>query len=162
MGVVVIWAYEQTPLSGANSLLTALSVSPPHWLRYLIPPSVPLPLPTSLSFPPPLSLSSLPLSPPLPPSLSLPLSPSLPPPLSLMYAERDLSVAGMVLDSPFASLSSLIPELVEQMKIPLPKFTVVRGWGEAEGRPGKKGFKKGGEKECRQNRHGGIPHCLLA
>ena len=53
-----------------------------------------------------------------------------------MYAERDLSVAGMVLDSPFASLSSLIPELVEQMKIPLPKFTVGRGWGEAEGGPG--------------------------
>lgn len=48
------------------------------------------------------------------------------PPCRLMYAERDLSVAGMVLDSPFANLPNLIPELVEHMKLPLPKFTVSR------------------------------------
>ncbi|CAI5491985.1 unnamed protein product [Closterium sp. Naga37s-1] len=43
---------------------------------------------------------------------------------SLMYAAKDLSIAGMVLDSPFSNLPNLILELVDTFKIKLPKFTV--------------------------------------
>jgi len=43
---------------------------------------------------------------------------------SLMYGAEDPSIAGMVLDSPFANLVDLMMELVDVYKIRLPKFTV--------------------------------------
>ncbi|KAG6664400.1 hypothetical protein I3843_02G077600 [Carya illinoinensis] len=43
---------------------------------------------------------------------------------SLMYGAEDPSIAGMVLDSPFADLVDLMMELVDTYKIRLPKFTV--------------------------------------
>ncbi|XP_024391340.1 uncharacterized protein [Physcomitrium patens] len=42
----------------------------------------------------------------------------------LMYGAQDPSIAGMVLDSPFANLNNLMMELVDVYKIRLPKFTV--------------------------------------
>lgn len=45
---------------------------------------------------------------------------------SLMYGAEDLSIAGMVLDSPFSNLVDLMMELVDTYKYPLPKFTVSR------------------------------------
>lgn len=45
-----------------------------------------------------------------------------------MYGAQDPSIAGMVLDSPFSSLSDLMMELVDVYKIRLPKFTV-RSYG---------------------------------
>jgi hypothetical protein len=44
---------------------------------------------------------------------------------SLMYGAQDPSIAGMVLDSPFANLNNLMMELVDVYKIRLPKFTVI-------------------------------------
>jgi len=44
----------------------------------------------------------------------------------LMYASKDPSVAGIVLDSPFSTLNTLVLELVDFYKIPLPKFSVSR------------------------------------
>jgi alpha-beta hydrolase superfamily lysophospholipase len=38
---------------------------------------------------------------------------------ALLYSERDPSVAGIVLDSPFSRLTDLMKELVEEQKIPL-------------------------------------------
>jgi hypothetical protein len=38
---------------------------------------------------------------------------------ALLYSERDPSVAGIVLDSPFSRLTDLMRELVEEQKIPL-------------------------------------------
>eukprot|EP00252_Welwitschia_mirabilis_P016722 TRINITY_DN3704_c0_g1_i2.p1 TRINITY_DN3704_c0_g1~~TRINITY_DN3704_c0_g1_i2.p1 ORF type:complete len:444 (-),score=99.82 TRINITY_DN3704_c0_g1_i2:373-1704(-) len=43
---------------------------------------------------------------------------------SLLYGAQDPSIAGMVLDSPFANLVDLMMELVDMYKIRLPKFTV--------------------------------------
>ncbi|XP_022724361.1 uncharacterized protein LOC111281055 isoform X2 [Durio zibethinus] len=43
---------------------------------------------------------------------------------SLLYGAEDPSIAGMVLDSAFASLFDLMMELVDVYKIRLPKFTV--------------------------------------
>ncbi|GMP76923.1 hypothetical protein CsSME_00033391 [Camellia sinensis var. sinensis] len=43
---------------------------------------------------------------------------------SLMYGAEDLSIAGMVLDSPFSDLVDLMMELVDTYKVRLPKFTV--------------------------------------
>nr|GEV65302.1 alpha/beta hydrolases superfamily protein [Tanacetum cinerariifolium] len=43
---------------------------------------------------------------------------------SLLYAAQDPSIAGMVLDSAFSNLYSLMMELVDVYKIRLPKFTV--------------------------------------
>ncbi|CAN6481909.1 unnamed protein product [Victoria cruziana] len=43
---------------------------------------------------------------------------------SLLYGAEDPSIAGMVLDSPFANLIDLMMELVDTYKIRLPKFTV--------------------------------------
>ncbi|KAL2644059.1 hypothetical protein R1flu_011646 [Riccia fluitans] len=42
----------------------------------------------------------------------------------LIYGAQDPSIAGMVLDSPFANLFDLMMELVDVYKIRLPKFTV--------------------------------------
>lgn len=42
-----------------------------------------------------------------------------------MYGAQDPSIAGMVLDSPFANLNNLMMELVDVYKIRLPKFTVM-------------------------------------
>lgn len=42
----------------------------------------------------------------------------------LMYGAQNPSIAGMVLDSPFANLNNLMMELVDVYKIRLPKFTV--------------------------------------
>ena len=42
-----------------------------------------------------------------------------------MYGAQDPSIAGMVLDSPFANLNNLMMELVDVYKIRLPKFTVI-------------------------------------
>lgn len=44
--------------------------------------------------------------------------------LRFMFAATDLSIAGVVLDSPFANLSTLILELADYFNIRLPKFTV--------------------------------------
>lgn len=38
---------------------------------------------------------------------------------ALLYSERDPSVAGIVLDSPFSRLTDLMRELVEEQRIPL-------------------------------------------
>eukprot|EP00271_Cylindrocystis_brebissonii_P008118 TRINITY_DN22142_c0_g1_i1.p1 TRINITY_DN22142_c0_g1~~TRINITY_DN22142_c0_g1_i1.p1 ORF type:complete len:570 (-),score=127.02 TRINITY_DN22142_c0_g1_i1:274-1983(-) len=43
---------------------------------------------------------------------------------ALLYGATDPSIAGMVLDSPFGSLTQLIMELTDDFKIPLPKFGV--------------------------------------
>ena len=43
---------------------------------------------------------------------------------SLLYGAEDPSIAGMVLDSPFSNLFTLMMELVDVYKIRLPKFTV--------------------------------------
>ncbi|EXC05734.1 hypothetical protein L484_011315 [Morus notabilis] len=43
---------------------------------------------------------------------------------SLMYGAEDLSIAGMVLDSPFSDLVDLMMELVDTYRVRLPKFTV--------------------------------------
>ncbi|CAJ2658495.1 unnamed protein product [Trifolium pratense] len=43
---------------------------------------------------------------------------------SLMYGAEDPSIAGMVLDSPFADLVDLMMELVDTYRFRLPKFTV--------------------------------------
>ncbi|XP_057856452.2 uncharacterized protein LOC131065832 [Cryptomeria japonica] len=43
---------------------------------------------------------------------------------TLMYGAEDPSIAGMVLDSPFANLVDLMMELVDVYKMRLPKFTV--------------------------------------
>jgi hypothetical protein len=45
-------------------------------------------------------------------------------PCSLMYGAEDPSIAGMVLDSPFADLVDLMMELVDTYRFRLPKFTV--------------------------------------
>lgn len=42
-----------------------------------------------------------------------------------MYGAQNPSIAGMVLDSPFANLNNLMMELVDVYKIRLPKFTVL-------------------------------------
>lgn len=41
-----------------------------------------------------------------------------------MYGAEDPSIAGMVLDSPFANLVDLMMELVDVHKMRIPKFTV--------------------------------------
>jgi hypothetical protein len=41
-----------------------------------------------------------------------------------MYGAEDPSIAGMVLDSPFADLVDLMMELVDTYRFRLPKFTV--------------------------------------
>jgi pimeloyl-ACP methyl ester carboxylesterase len=38
---------------------------------------------------------------------------------SLLYSERDPSVAGLVLDSPFSNLTDLMRELAQEQRIPL-------------------------------------------
>lgn len=38
---------------------------------------------------------------------------------SLLYSERDPSVAGLVLDSPFSKLTDLMKELAQEQRIPL-------------------------------------------
>ncbi|KAJ4956604.1 hypothetical protein NE237_013387 [Protea cynaroides] len=43
---------------------------------------------------------------------------------SLMYGAEDLSIAGIVLDSPFSDLVDLMMELVDRYKFRVPKFTV--------------------------------------
>ncbi|MCO5591029.1 hypothetical protein L7F22_045005 [Adiantum nelumboides] len=43
---------------------------------------------------------------------------------SLLYGAEDPSIAGLVLDSPFSNLYSLMMELVDVYKIRLPKFTI--------------------------------------
>ncbi|KAK9805218.1 hypothetical protein WJX72_006872 [[Myrmecia] bisecta] len=40
---------------------------------------------------------------------------------ALLYSQRDPSIAGMVLDSPFSRLTDLMMELVEEQKLPIPK-----------------------------------------
>lgn len=45
----------------------------------------------------------------------------------LLYAERDPSVAGMVVDSPFSRLTDLMVEICETQQISLPKFMVRLG-----------------------------------
>jgi len=40
---------------------------------------------------------------------------------ALMYAQRDPSIAGMVIDSPFSRLTELMLEIVEEQKLPIPK-----------------------------------------
>jgi hypothetical protein len=38
---------------------------------------------------------------------------------ALLYSERDPSIAGIVLDSPFSRLCDLMKELVEEQNVPL-------------------------------------------
>ncbi|KAL3141831.1 hypothetical protein ABBQ32_004502 [Trebouxia sp. C0010 RCD-2024] len=40
---------------------------------------------------------------------------------ALLYSQRDPSIAGVVVDSPFAKLTELMLELVEEQKIPIPR-----------------------------------------
>lgn len=40
---------------------------------------------------------------------------------ALMYSQRDPSIAGVVMDSPFARLTELMVELVDEQKVPIPK-----------------------------------------
>ncbi len=40
---------------------------------------------------------------------------------ALLYAQRDPSIAGIVLDSPFSSLTELMLEIVEEQQLPIPK-----------------------------------------
>lgn len=41
-----------------------------------------------------------------------------------MYSRRDPSIAGMVLDSPFAKLNDLMLELVQEQQVPIPRALV--------------------------------------
>ena len=52
---------------------------------------------------------------------------------SLLHADRDLSIAGMILDSPFSSLRQLAHELVEQFtaETKIPAFARVAAVGTA-------------------------------
>lgn len=45
---------------------------------------------------------------------------------ALLYSQRDPSIAGVVLDSPFARLTDLMMEIVAEQKLPIPRaFTKV-------------------------------------
>lgn len=54
---------------------------------------------------------------------------------ALLYSERDPSVAGLVLDSPFSKLTDLMRELAQEQRIPLwsmvggTALKLMRRWG---------------------------------